>query len=1478
MVETRIQSLFKLVVPALLLLSISILADDRLSGLIKDGKYVKAVEHIEKSIPAGQRTVEVWLQYAEALEKSGGDKQKIDKAFVEAQKVQPSDPRIFAAMGEYYLRSSNCRKAIQYLQKWYLLSRNARAAEAMATCAMNLKQYDKARDAAESAVMIDSNSAEARKVLSFLYFNEKDWAGAAQQLEYIVARNKDDVTYWKKLARCYEELKNKDRLVVAAARIVSLDSKDVRSRGIMVDHYLEKKDNGAALPLLKELAVLTPNDAKVFSHLYRISLESNRKKDAILYMRNYLIIDSTNADSYKALGDLLFEQKNSAEALDAYRKASKLNPAITGVFRNYLSLVLEKKLDNEAIAVMPRAVAAGEVDAQTYASVGMIFKKRKQCSQAIGYFQSALKIDAKNLTVLSALAECQASTGKKAEALLNYRQVVMLNPSANTEYRELATLLAAQNKTDEAMENYRKYLEKSPADENVASIVGLYFHKKKQCKEALFYLEKVTSAKYMTLPLLMKTGDCYFQSGNYTKTIEYLAKARAKNPSPASLAEILKPLAVSYEKTGALVNAAKTYEAYVQLPGIDDADASFNQAFLRENTDKAGAIPLYLANIKKYPKDARSFTRLGILLSDDKNQRAKAISYLEKAASLAADDTLVLQKLCDVYHAAGSRTKELATAMKLVTIQPDNLTANRRAGTINYKKKQFAPAVPYLEKVFAAAPKDTEIALMLADAYSRSKNPDKAMDIYSKVVELQPDNVPVWLSLIAAAEAAGKKENEAQYRKKLASIDRKAVSKNAKAVEPRLRLAEYLYSRNDLEGAFSVYKDLAELTPKDTLVISRLLNISRKKGKNNDALSYLKQYVALDGKNAKAHLELGTMLHEQKNSDGALAEYRTALKLDSSLTGFLRAYAEIVIAKNLDDEAVTVLNLAIKRNETEAKFYPVLGKIYQKKKLYPQAIAMFKKASTDDPKNLQVLASLGECQAANNDISGAVISLEQVVLLNPKAGKEYKTLGSLQMRQKKKEEAVKSYRKYLETAGEDDTVAKTVGLYLYNQKLFPDAIFYLEKVKSEALFDPEYLLSLGDAYYQTKNCAKVCDIYSRLFTKKASESTLKKILRPLGECYEKTNNPDRAADAYAAYTALPGIKDADASYLRALLKEKSSPKTAESFYIANTKSFPKDGRSFIRLGLMYAENPQTLGKAAEMLSQASLLVPKDASLLLKLAEVWKALKNENKELETYKNLLVLEPQNVEVNKRAGTLFISKKMYQKAVECLEVVHVTSPGNTEIMLLLADAYLKTNRKDNALELLSKVHSKQKHDTDLMLQLYTLYREVGKNTEAENMIKQLITLKKENKYRLMYAANLLEQKRYEEVALISSEIIKDEPMNLEGLMLLGKAQSYLKKYDDAAESFKMASYVKEDYAPAYYERGEVYRKQKSFERAESYYSKALHHDQKYGLAELGIARCAKAQNKRDEYLAHLKKAKLLDSENREILAEEKEATPKK
>ena len=110
-------------------------------------------------------------------------------------------------------------------------------------------------------------------ILADILFVAKSYASAAPHLEYVAAKKGKEIEYWRKLVVCYENTKDADKLAAADAQVIALDPKDVKSRQRYADYVMAKGESATALKLYKELALLTPNDAKPFKNLY----EATRK-------------------------------------------------------------------------------------------------------------------------------------------------------------------------------------------------------------------------------------------------------------------------------------------------------------------------------------------------------------------------------------------------------------------------------------------------------------------------------------------------------------------------------------------------------------------------------------------------------------------------------------------------------------------------------------------------------------------------------------------------------------------------------------------------------------------------------------------------------------------------------------------------------------------------------------------------------------------------------------------------------------------------------------------------------------------------------------------------------------------------------------------------------------------------------------------------------------------------------------------------
>lgn len=531
---------------------------------------------------------------------------------------------------------------------------------------------------------------------------------------------------------------------------------------------------------------------------------------------------------------------------------------------------------------------------------------------------------------------------------------------------------------------------------------------------------------------------------------------------------------------------------------------------------------------------------------------------------------------------------------------------------------------------------------------------------------------------------------------------------------------------------------------------------------------------------------------------------------------------------------------------------------------------MYQEVLKLDPKNIDAVTSLGECQAATGDVKNAIISYEQVVLMKPKPSKEYKILGDLQLKAGKADNAMEAYQKYLAETPSDQVVARVVGLYQYEKKKYKEAIGYFELVKDAVQQNTEFLVAVGDCYYQTGDTKKTIDALSRAWTAKPVPATLVKVLKTLALCYQKNGDNAKALEAYDAYTKLPGVNDQEASYLSGYLRESGDRAGAIKVYAANTKAFPKDYRNFLRLGLLLADDPAAADRSAAALKTTSTIVDTIPVMWETLAKVYGKLNNDDGELQALQKLLTLQPQNLEANKRASVLLLKKKQVAPAITNLEMVLTMSPNDVASMLLLAEGYLETKRPAQALEILAKAKAVDNGNIIIRDRLYNLQKQNGQDQKAEAEIKELIELTKDNKYRVTYARDLVGKQRYDEAMKIITDIKTNDPMNIECRMLRGAIQKAQKQYEAAIETYKEISFINDNYVPALYERGDVYLLMAQYDRAEQYFVKAIKLDPRYALAELGMARLAKAQKNTAGYQEHLGKAKALDPKNPVIIEE--------
>ncbi|HUI93810.1 MAG TPA: tetratricopeptide repeat protein [Chitinivibrionales bacterium] len=1164
---------------------------------------------------------------------------------------------------------------------------------------------------------------------------------------------------------------------------------------------------------------------------------------------------------------------------------------------------------NESLGLIEKALACYLVswrlnpkDYESLLGAARIYNKLDQPENALEKAQKALEINFTAEASWEYAAAC-IKLKRPADAKKALEKVIQTDSSNAIANRELGNIYYNDKQYGNALPLLQKSYARQP-DADLAFRLGKVCLELNKVDDAINYLKEASAKNPSLTEATLELARCYYKKEKYLAAASEYEKI-ASRPEMTAMDEYAR--AVSNEKNNNMDNAIKAYLQAIEKFGTATSPEALtarlkvgNANLEKKNYEAALAQYQFIANADPQGKFVENINFLLADAYDGSGNGPKAILCLEKALAQNPNNIEATARLADLYEKNGMGEKAKTTYEKMISLNPNDPKVYMTLGQYNLKAKKFAEALKYFEKCYlldhgaksaegiaitastlnqwdkARDAAESAIKLdgnlmdariILTKAYLKDKNFTGAKDELEFLVSKKPSELEYWKQLAICYDQTNDKA-------KLAIADKKIAEMDKTNVDSRLRLARYALDQKDSKQAFDMYKELSVLSPQNPEVFRNLYELCMKSGDKGGASVYLRKYIQLNPSDAVAQRNLGDLLYELKDQDGALNAYRAALKLDPTIKGFLKRYAELVIAKGQQDEVIRVLTRAIAAGEADVGSYTTLGMIYQKSSQFGKALEMYQKAMQMDPQNLDVLSALAECQAKTGDRNGAIITYEQVIMMNPKAEIELKELGDLYLKDGRNDQAISVYKKYLEKVPTDQDVAKGVGMALYQKKQYQEATKYFDLVKEKGAEDIDYLMAAGESYYLAGNSKRAQEIYEGLRLRKPTVPGIKKVLKILAESYEKDNNLQKAVDMYADYSMLPGAKDPDVAYKAGFLQEKVNPMRARKIYEDNVAAFPNDYRNMLRLGILYAKDKTMLSRSAALLKKASTIADTIPAMWIEMAQVYNKLGNDRGELEAYKKLVTMDPQNLEANKRLGYLLMKGGAVTDAMVYLEMANTLSNKDPDIMILLAQGYIKTNRAKDAIDVLEKAKALKTDDADIRLQLVELYKKTDQPKKALEEMKQLIAIKHDNKILLPYASALYEDGKCKEAEDVIEDIKATDPENIEALMVLARALRCEKKLDQSVETYKEISYINPNYAPALYERADVHLQQNKPQWAKTFFERALRADPNYALGYLGLARLAKMQKNNALYLQNLDKAIQLDPNNAEIKEEAKNA----
>jgi tetratricopeptide (TPR) repeat protein len=728
-----------------------------------------------------------------------------------------------------------------------------------------------------------------------------------------------------------------------------------------------------------ETASRSPNDPAALLALADALDSHGRPLDAAAEVRQAIKLAPRNGSAHRRLGEIYLGLGYSDLALDELAESSKLSPtdpqaAILsayslgrlGRFRQALAALEAAESANPgsaalkvvrsatlaAMADQARARQAAEEavrlapeDPQALSNLATIYLSLGRSRDASGLLAKASAKEPSNASyrILLGRALCAVSD-RKEEGMKILRDLVAAAPESNGASYALAEVLVADRRGADAIPYLEATVRRDPGYKNALLLLGQAYARAGRPEESRRTLEeakRVDSASSQLTDRRVRAAihpednanrlalaRIYMARKEYGNALYELKSLQRDGASLSSLkpmmldALMLSGRVVEHEE---LRSGKKMEDSRVTYAGSADAGNAMVRAMAAEQ-----------ANVKKNPRDAKAWLRLGTVLgrsgdlpssigalsraatlapqnpliwktlahaSGLAGRKAEEIEALENWRRIAPGDPDMLLRLADAYLNAGWVAESYPIAEDAVKAAPASYAAHSLLGRVQYYRGEPQQAIAEMEKAGKLGAPADEVDPQIAGAYfvmahyaearallerymSRNADDVKALSLHGACLEKDPSVDP---SVIAndyrRMIALAPQSSEGYFRLGVLLRRQRQWKEAAENLETALRLnAE---DSDSMKALSAVDMQLGKTTEAKAL-ISRFGVIETRKRE----LQRLQTRMAVQPRDPAVRIELGKLYLRLGRSEDAVAELRHALRMAPGDRGAHVALAE----------------------------------------------------------------------------------------------------------------------------------------------------------------------------------------------------------------------------------------------------------------------------------------------------------------------------------------------------------------------------------------------------------------------------------------------------------------------------------------------------------------------------------------------------------------------------------------------------------
>ena len=368
------------------------------------------------------------------------------------------------------------------------------------------------------------------------------------------------------------------------------------------------------------------------------------------------------------------------------------------------------------------------------------------------------------------------------------------------------------------------------------------------------------------------------RDANYNLGVLLMARGAAAEAIPHF--ERVRPATVAtqfnlvqaYFKTNASAEALRL-ATELSAQNKDDLQLHFSLGLIlaSEKQYKAAQLELERADVLQ-PGTFEILYNLGLayLRAGD---YAKADLVLSQALKLKPDSSETLYQLAQVYADESRPLDALDLLIRAHKIAPDNTDIIYLMAQVSISQNYFEDAIPLLESGLAIAPKRADLLAALGESYYMSGKVDKAVDVFQRLVAVEP-SARSYAFVGLAYRNLGRFDEAKQYFDRGLKLD----PHNSSCLFNLGFIAE---RQGDIATADARFQEVLKFNPNYSDALLELANLRMTQKKLPEAAELLRRFVRVSKNPATGYYKLAIVERRMNDTAAAnrdLAVFQIALK------------------------------------------------------------------------------------------------------------------------------------------------------------------------------------------------------------------------------------------------------------------------------------------------------------------------------------------------------------------------------------------------------------------------------------------------------------------------------------------------------------------------------------------------------------------------------------------------------------------------